>query len=77
MGELTRLVWPVHVGHSEDVAAIRAALNAMGYDASDADIEQAYSDYSEECWAAGWAGIDDHDRAAEAVRDRLVEEGGD
>lgn len=45
------------IRHPQDVSRLRSILNARGYDATSWDIQEAYSDYSESAWAAGWMGL--------------------
>ena len=58
------------VDFPDDVAALRAALNAMGYDASPGAIEAAYGAWCTDRYAAGW--LDLRDDTEERVR-RMVE----
>lgn len=56
---LIRLRFPITVaGEREDVARLRAILNARGYDAAPADIQAAWELHSDRDWAAGWMGFD-------------------
>lgn len=49
---------PTTIRHPDDIARLRAILNAAGYDADDSAIQWAWSSYSQATWAAGWAGLD-------------------
>ena len=76
---MTRLVYrnPDAPRYPEDVARLRAILNARGFDASDGDIATAYAAWSEDYYAAGWMsffGCNDED-LFKAIREYLVEEG--
>ncbi len=56
MPDLIRLVRPsAPIRHPDDVAWLRSILNEAGYDADPKDIQDAYSEWSETNYAAGWA----------------------
>lgn len=38
----------------EDVKRLREAINELGFDASDADIQWAYAEFSEKEYCASW-----------------------
>ena len=57
MSELERWVRREPIRHPEDVARLRSIMNSHGFDASDHDIQEAYSAWSEDTWAAGWMGL--------------------
>ena len=58
-GRLTCLVRPQSaIDWPEDIARIRKAMNELGFDASDHDIEAAYAEYSEEELCCGWVVMD-------------------
>jgi hypothetical protein len=69
---LTMLVSAEPIRHPEDVARLRAILNARGCDASDQDIQWAYGNWSEDAYAASWSGMgaEDDDGLFRAVRER-------
>jgi hypothetical protein len=54
---MTRLVCLRPVRHHDDVAWLRDLLNAAGYTASDADIQDAYSAWSQDRWCSLWSGF--------------------
>jgi len=56
--KMLRFVGNDPIRHPKDVARLRRILNDRGYDASDADIQQAYSSWSEATHCAGWLGVD-------------------
>ncbi len=62
------LMWP------DDIARIRKAMNKLGFDASDHDIEDAYHEYSEEEMCCGWVvmAIWDKDESAAKVTMRYL-----
>lgn len=47
----------------DDVARLRRILNERGFDAPDALVEWAYSQWSEDFWCAGWLILGDDDQA--------------
>jgi hypothetical protein len=61
---------------AEDVKRIRAAMNRLGFDASNEDISAAYDEYSEEEMCCGWVSMDiwsNDEGAAKAALRYLVE----
>lgn len=57
---------PTPIRYPADVARIKAALNGLGYDASERDIVGAYEEHCDEAYCAGWASMDlwNNDEAA-------------
>ena len=58
--------------HPEEVGMLCAAAVLKGYFVTPLDMQDAYSAYCEEHWAAGWLSVSDHDMADRAV-DVLVD----
>lgn len=54
-----------------DAAAIKAALNRQGFDATEADIVWAWEEYSDKM-CAGWLDIGNPEDAAVTVRSFLI-----
>ncbi len=42
---------------SSDVSLLKAAMEKQGFTATEADIEWAYGEWSEEVYCAGWMGF--------------------
>ena len=49
---------PDQIRYPVDVKSIRLAMNELGYDASDSDIQWAYEGYCDERYAATWCMLD-------------------
>jgi len=56
-------------GFPDDIKRLRDAINFLGFDASDVDIADAYEDYSEREYAAGWLSLNcwESDNAAASL----------
>ena len=59
MNRLIRPVDPTKIKYPDDVAILRAAINRENVDASDVDIQEAYQQWSEATYSAGWVAVDD------------------
>lgn len=70
--EYQRLVRPLRDYQYEyDIKEIREGLNALGYDASDSDIQWAYSQY-DDGRAAGWLILPDKKEEFVSVPHNLI-----
>ena len=58
-GSLRMVRRPQPDSHFEypEIALLKSALNRAGYDASEADIQWAWEEHSED-WAAGWLSLE-------------------
>ena len=65
--KLVRRVQPDQHAECPEIAEMKAALNRAGYDASEADIEWAWEEHSED-WSAGWLVLDSCGGADGAVK---------
>jgi hypothetical protein len=63
------------VRYEDDCRRLRDALNELGWDASLHDIGAAYSNYSEDSWAAGWMSLPESDAQLRIYAEELVEHG--
>jgi len=61
----------IEIRWKEDVSNIRRALNALGYDAEDLAIQQAYEDFSETEYCAGWLDIGTWDNT-QSIATKLI-----
>ena len=74
MTDLIRLRRPSEpIRHPDDVALLREALARLGYTASDQDIQEAYSEWSQDNYCAGWIPVEDAGYATVAAQ-RLIGE---